>query len=185
MEPTTRIVVDVTFLDMHHPPRRPVPVLPEGWWIEQQFDLSVAEYRAIHGRVGHDYCWWMRQVRSDTDLAHILADPCRSIFLLKERDEPRGFFELEIKAPRTVNLAYFGLFPENIGRGIGRAFLHAVVALAWSAEPRRLTVNTCTADHPRALPNYLAAGFRIIGVVREEWNIPDRLGMPIPERLRA
>ena len=47
-----------------------------------------------------------------------------------------------------------------------------------------MTVNTCTADHPRALPTYLRAGFRPVREMREEWNVPLRLGLDIPDRLR-
>ena len=38
-----------------------------------------------------------------------------------------------------------------------------------------MTVNTCTADHPRALPTYLRAGFRPLRQVREIWQVPLRL----------
>ena len=48
-----------------------------------------------------------------------------------------------------------------------------------------LTVNTCTADHPRALPGYLRAGFRPLRAVREVWDVPNQLGLSIPERLRV
>jgi hypothetical protein len=48
-----------------------------------------------------------------------------------------------------------------------------------------MTVNTCSADHPRALPNYIAAGFREVRRVREAWDIPVRLGLAIPENLRG
>ena len=49
---------------------------------------------------------------------------------------------------------------------------------------RGMTVNTCNADHPRALPNYLAAGFREYRRGDEVWDIPTRLGFTIPEHLR-
>jgi hypothetical protein len=48
-----------------------------------------------------------------------------------------------------------------------------------------MTVNTCTADHPRAMGTYLRAGFRPVREVREQWNIPVRLGLVIPDRLRV
>ncbi len=47
-----------------------------------------------------------------------------------------------------------------------------------------MTVNTCTADHPRALPAYLRAGFRVLRTQHEEWNVPPHLGLEIPDRLR-
>ena len=85
-----------------------------------------------------------------------------------------------------MNLSYFGLRPQALGRGVGRLLLDAAVADARARSPAgTVRVNTCTADHPRALPNYLDAGFRPLRTVRELWDIPDRLGLAIPERLRA
>ena len=48
-----------------------------------------------------------------------------------------------------------------------------------------MTVNTCTADHPRALPTYIRAGFRPVRHVREVWNVPVRLGLRIPPGLQV
>ena len=70
-----------------------------------------------------------------------------------------------------------------VGAGVGYPFLRQAVDAAWRQNPRGVTVNTCTADHPRALPTYLRAGFRSLRQVREVWNVPLRLGMRIPERL--
>jgi GNAT superfamily N-acetyltransferase len=75
--------------------------------------------------------------------------------------------------------------PHAIGHGAGRALLRHAIDAAWAEAPRALTVNTCTADHPRALPNYQAAGFRILRTVREVWPVPNRLGLRIPDRLRV
>jgi len=75
--------------------------------------------------------------------------------------------------------------PHAVGHGLGRAFLRHAVDTAWAEQPRGLTVNTCTADHPRALPNYLLSGFGRLRTVREVWQVPARLGLPIPDRLRA
>jgi DNA-binding CsgD family transcriptional regulator len=51
--------------------------------------------------------------------------------------------------------------------------------------PRAVTVNTCNADHPRALPLYLRAGFVKVRSVDEVWEIPDRVGLTVPDRLKA
>ncbi|NHN87052.1 GNAT family N-acetyltransferase [Acetobacter sp. LMG 1627] len=183
MEPVSRVVVDVTFLEMLHPPKLQAPDFLPGWHIELLKTPSVALYRKLHEWVGRNHCWWMRQVKSDLELERILREPRRSVFLLKDKDEIRGFFEFELQPHKTVNLAYFGLVPEAIGRGIGKIFLAQVVKLAWSGNPRRVTVNTCTADHARALTSYLSIGFRIVGVIREDWDIPLRLNIPIPQHL--
>ena len=183
MEPTRRVVVDVTFLEMRHPSGEQAQPLPAGWSIELEKSPTVPLYRMLHDRIGRDYCWWMRQARSDADLKAILDQPERSLFLLKEGEDIRGFCEFEKRPYKTINLAYFGLMPEMIGRGIGRIFLSHALSLAWLLRPQRVTVNTCTADHPRALPGYLKAGFRIVGVVRENWDVPLRLELPAPKYL--
>ena len=37
------------------------------------------------------------------------------------------------------------------------------MALAWESSPNKVTVNTCTLDHPAALPLYQKLGFTPIG----------------------
>jgi GNAT superfamily N-acetyltransferase len=59
-----------------------------------------------------------------------------------------------------IDLAYFGLVPEAVGQGLGRFLLETAVHLAWDRPgATRVTVNTCSLDHPRALPLYQRAGF--------------------------
>lgn len=99
--------------------------------------------------------------------------------------EPAGFFELDARSGHDVNLAYFGLMPHALGKGLGGPFLRAAIDAAWMLAPTQLRVNTCTADHPRALPAYLRAGFKPIRTVREVWDIPDALELPIPPGLRV
>ena len=84
-----------------------------------------------------------------------------------------------------MNLSYFGLVPHAVGRGFGAWFLRAAVDEAFRGSGRGVTVNTCTADHPRALPTYLRTGFRPVRSVREIWDVPNRLGLVIPDRLRV
>jgi GNAT superfamily N-acetyltransferase len=61
----------------------------------------------------------------------------------------------------AIDINYFGLTPEYTGQGLGGPLLAAAVERAWSLAPARVTVNTCTLDHPAALPNYLARGFAV------------------------
>jgi hypothetical protein len=56
-----------------------------------------------------------------------------------------------------VELTQFGLVPEFIGQGLGKYFLRWSIGTAWSYQPRRFWLHTCTLDHPRALPNYMQA----------------------------
>jgi GNAT superfamily N-acetyltransferase len=74
---------------------------------------------------------------------------------------PAGYFELHRQPEANVELAYFGLAPSFIGRGLGRALLSAAIDEAWKMSPRRIWVHTCTLDHPNALQNYQARGFSL------------------------
>jgi GNAT superfamily N-acetyltransferase len=184
-EPVTRIAVDVTFLRMDRQPGGIRASLPAGVVVERLLPrATVAQYRALYDAVGQDYVWWLRRTLSDAELDRVLADPDITVDLARADGETLGFFELDRRSWPTTNLAYFGLLPGAIGQGLGIGLLHHAIAAAWAEGCTALTVNTCTADHPRALPNYLRAGFRRLRTIREEWPVPDRLGLPIPDALR-
>jgi GNAT superfamily N-acetyltransferase len=59
----------------------------------------------------------------------------------------------------NAELAYFGLIPDYIGRGLGGFLLATAIDIAWSKPIERLWVHTNTLDHPRALPLYQQLGF--------------------------
>ena len=184
MEPTCRAVVDVTFLRMDRPPRPAAPALPGECHLVCLGEPSVPFYRYLYDTVGGPYLWWLRRTLSDERLGVLLSDPRVSVHVLYLGDEPAGFFELDGRGAFDVNLNYFGLMPHAIGRGLGQAFLRQAVDAGWRRARRGLTVNTCTADHPRAMPTYLRGGFAPVRTVRENWDIPLRLGMTIAEHLR-
>jgi GNAT superfamily N-acetyltransferase len=183
--PFTRIAVDVTFMRQNAPPFVPGAALPSDTTLVRLPKPSVTFYRYLYDTVGAAYVWWLRRTVPDAEIAAMLADPDLSIHVLYRDNEPAGFFELDGASGRAVNLSYFGLLPHAVGRGMGPAFLRAAIDEAWRRKPSHLTVNTCTADHPRALPNYLQAGFQIVRTVHEIWDVPNRLGLAIPPRLKV
>ena len=187
---STPVAVEVTFLRMDRRPFGPAPAFPAGAEVVVAERCSVGFYRYLYDGVGRRHVWWLRRTLTDEQLAGILRDPANTVHVLMHQGEPAGFYELGRRnhpaVNLSVNLSYFGLLPHALGRGMGRALLRHAVDTAWAgAGTRAMTVNTCTADHPRALPNYLAAGFRPVRAVREVWQVPARLGLPIPERLKA
>jgi GNAT superfamily N-acetyltransferase len=145
---------------------------------------TVAFYRHLYNAVGGDWRWWYRRSLSDAELADILADERVEVFVLYVDGAPAGYFELDRRGQArnggTIDLAYFGLMPHCVGRGLGRYLLYAAVEQAWSYAPERLTVNTNTMDHPRALPLYQKMGF--VPYRQEEQEIIDpKLTGLIPE----
>jgi GNAT superfamily N-acetyltransferase len=184
MQPATRVAVRVTFMRMDK--RQPAPrPLPADTTLVRLAHCSVPFYRYLYGTVGAPYLWWLRRSLRDSELAAILRNPSVSVHVLYRGGEPAGFFELDTSPSPIVNLSYFGLMPHAVGNGIGTAFLDAATETAWRAGARCITVNTCTADHERALPNYLRAGFYKVRVVDEVWDVPTRLGLTVPAHLRS
>ncbi len=184
VQPSIRAAVTVTFLRMERPPSGPLPPLPPDTSLVRLSRPSLPFYRYLYDTVGAAHLWWLRRALPEAALAGILDDPAVSVHVLYRDGEPTGFFELDGRAPPDVNLSYFGLLPHSVGRGLGPAFLRAAVDEAFSLSRRGITVNTCTADHPRALPTYLRTGFKAVRSVREVWDVPTRLGMTVPDRLR-
>jgi GNAT superfamily N-acetyltransferase len=186
MESAVSVRVTVTFLRMDRKPdAAPARPLPPGVSVVRVPACSVPFYRYLYDEVGGDYVWWLRRTMPDSELATLLADPRVSIHVLYAGGEPAGFYELDGRHRPDVNINYFGLMAHAVGKRMGSAFLRSAVDTAWDQGARGITVNTCTADHPRALPTYLRAGFKPIREARELWTVPTRLGLRIPGSLRA
>ncbi len=71
---------------------------------------------------------------------------------------------------KSVEIAFFGLLPQFIGKGLGGYLLSEAIRKAWDLDASRVWVHTCTLDHPHALGNYEARGLTI---VREETHVQD------------
>jgi GNAT superfamily N-acetyltransferase len=182
-ESVDHVAVTVTFLRMEAPPVQPAPPLPADADIRLMRDITPQYYRSLYDTVGADYLWWLRRAMPQRQLAALLRDTHVSVRVLLLDGREAGFYELDRGPWPAINLAYFGLMPHAVGEGLGRAFLRHAVDTAWGMGPRAVTVNTCTADHPRALPLYRSIGFRIVRAVDEDWPVPRRLGMSIPTHL--
>ena len=185
MEAVTKVAVTVTFLRMDRPPSEQAQALPPGYQIVRAAKPSVPFYRYLYNTVGADYVWWLRRTLSDRELGDLLAEREVSIHTLYEGGEPTGFFELDGRNWTDMNLSYFGLMPRAVGTGLGYRFLRHAIDAAWASGAKGVTVNTCTADHPRALPTYIRSGFRPVRQAREHWSVPHRLGLRIPAHVRA
>ena len=149
----------ITYLEMHEPPRGAGRAAPRGADVVQAHAPTVAFYRFLYDTVGAPWGWTDRRLLSDADLGAIIQHPDVAVHVLYLDGTPAGFAELDARARPDVQLAYFGLMPEFIGRGLGLFFLDWTIRKAWQARPGRLWVHTCTLDHPNALPLYRRIGF--------------------------
>jgi ribosomal protein S18 acetylase RimI-like enzyme len=132
---------------------------------------STAEYRRLYSGVGERWHWRDRLAWSDDTLRAHLSSPDISVWELVVGGESAGFFELRRTDDHEIEIAYFGLLPAFIGRGLGAAMLTSAVEQAWSLGARRVWLHTCTLDSPHALANYRARGFQEFRTERYEIDL--------------
>jgi GNAT superfamily N-acetyltransferase len=164
--------VDVTvyYLEMLAPPNRSVLPPREGLTVVHVPSPSVPFYRLLYDAVGKEFHWLSRRKMSDEALAVLLADPRNELHVLHVSSIPAGFAEFDRRQPNEIELVQFGLISPFIGQGLGKWFLEWAIDKAWSYQPRRFWLHTCSLDHPAALPNYQKAGFVLFkqeGIRRE------------------
>ena len=155
-----------TYLELKTPgDLRPAPTAEPAPRIERLEPCSPAIFRYLYAEVGRAFQWTDRLAWSDETIQRHLGNPGVSIWLMSEAETPAGYFELRRHADQSIEVAYFGLMGDYIGRGLGGWLLTRAAETAWAEQPSRVWLHTCTLDHPNALPNYLRRGFR---AVREE-----------------
>jgi GNAT superfamily N-acetyltransferase len=160
------VEVTRTYLEMRSPGDLSPAARPqEALGLERIESCPGSFFRYLYAEVGRAYHWTDRLSWTGEQVRAHLADPAVSLWLLMSRGAPAGYFELRAHDDRSVEIAYFGLLPEFLGRGWGGHLLTRAVEAAWESRPERVWLHTCTLDHPAALPNYLKRGFR---PVREE-----------------
>jgi GNAT superfamily N-acetyltransferase len=141
------------------PSERSVPTLRDGLTVVHAQSPTVPYYRSLYDAVGQDYYWLSRRKLTDAELAEIIHDPLNDLHVLNVDGTPAGFTELDRRQLDEIELVQFGLMPEFIGQGLGKWFLQWTIDKAWSYQPRRFWLHTCTLDHSAALPIYKKAGF--------------------------
>jgi GNAT superfamily N-acetyltransferase len=118
-------------------------------------------WRYLYTEVGRDYHWTDRLAWTDEQVAAYLADPALELWILRSAGQIAGYFELRNHPDGAVEIAYFGLLPRYVGKGLGKFLLTRAVERAWARGATRVWLHTSSLDHPSALPNYLARGFSV------------------------
>lgn len=155
-----RIPMVVTFLEMTSKPSALPPPMPKGKVaIMRAAHPPVHFYRYLYDTIGDPYFWVDRRKLSDKALGEIVQHPEVELHVLYLDGNPAGMAELDLRDAATGQLAYFGLMPEAIGKRLGYFFCYHAVMNAWARPISKLLINTCTLDHPRALPLYQRLGF--------------------------
>lgn len=160
--PGETIPVSVTYLEMKSPDQRvPARQAMRAVEIVRAERPTLSFYRYLYDTVGADWNWHMRRRMDDDDLTAIIEHDRVEVYVLYVAGVPAGYVELDRRVAGEVEIAYFGLVPEFIGRGFGAGLLDWGLERAWSYRPQRVWLHTCSLDHPRALGVYRRAGLAV------------------------
>lgn len=163
----------VTFLEMRAKPQLDAPAPLGNYSLLHVENPPVHFYRYLYREVGRHHAWFDRERMSDDELAAEVQHEDVELYVLYVNGAPAGYAELDFRPmPNEAELAYFGLIPDFIGQGFGKYLLVQAIGLAWRRNPGRLIVQTCTLDHPGALPLYQKCGFRA-------YDRKDKVMMPL------
>jgi GNAT superfamily N-acetyltransferase len=159
----TEVPYTITYLEMPERPAFGPAQLPGDVRLERAIDPPVWYFLSLYDAVGREYEWQDRFIQAEEDPAALQAfvrHPDVVIWTALKGGWPQGFFMLDWSQPGLCDLAYFGLVPQAVGLGLGRALLQTAIATGWRREGVvKMSVNTCTLDHPAALSLYQKMGF--------------------------
>jgi GNAT superfamily N-acetyltransferase len=134
--------------------------------------------RFLYETVGRPHHWSTRQAWGDDEWRTQLERPEVELWVAYARGAPAGYFELAASAD-AVEIDVFGLLPPFIGQGMGGPLLVHAVEQAWQLPGRlgqdpasRVWLDSTSMDHPHALPNYRARGFRVVREERVTKTVP-------------
>lgn len=152
--------VQVTYLQLTQDRCEDLPPPPDVT-VERCRSLTTEAYLQLYNGVGKPWGWVDRNAMDRAELQTLIDSPRVWIHRLRVQGKTAGFSELDGRDPQQIQLAYFGLFPDYLGRGLGPWFLNRTLQFAWSQQPQRIWLHTCTGDHPAALRTYQNAGFEV------------------------
>lgn len=162
--PARTLTAHITELELGAPPRRePMPM--SGKTALMRVDEMTPAFAAfLYEQVGRPHHWFVRRNMAETALQALIDGGTREFWALYVDGCPAGFFELDLSArPDRVEIALLGVTPEFHGRGFGRFLVSEAIFAALAHSAARVTIETNTLDHPRALALYQKLGFRPVG----------------------
>jgi GNAT superfamily N-acetyltransferase len=144
---------------------------PDVWVQEAKVPLGDL-HRFFYLTIGADYAWFDHANWSKEEWQAYAERDSVSLWVGFEKGTPFGYFEL-IEENNEVEVMCFGLLPAFIGKGLGGYLLTETIKAAWSKQPKRVGLHSCSVDHPSALANYQARGFTLYKEALTSKYFPD------------
>ena len=124
----------------------------------KDFQLNKFFYKSI----GKNCHWVDRLVWTELDWTKYISDEKLSTYILKNKDEIAGYFELLFnKDTKEAEIAYFGILEEYFGRKLGGYLLSEAIKFSFNLGCKRVWVHTCSLDHKNDFLTYHSRGMKI------------------------
>jgi len=172
--------VTTWYLEMLAPEQlRPAPApVPAPQLVRAQVP-SPALNRFLYTSVGGAWHWVDRLPWTWQRWLEWLDRPTHQTWIAYVAGTPAGYFELDRQGD-DVEIAYFGVMPQFLGRRLGGWLLTRTLEQAWAMGARRVWVHTCSLDHSHALANYRARGLKVYREETVEKEVADTPPGPWP-----
>jgi len=89
-------------------------------------------------------------------------------------DEKIGYVEIKKHIDAKVEIVYFGLAPEYVGKNLGGHALSLIVEQTFESGCSGVWLHTCSLDHVAALGNYYSRGFEFVKEEHTDWFLPEQ-----------
>ena len=129
--------VHVWHLEMKQPPTER-PVTQKLYELKQAKKPLPELNRFLYAAVGAPWMWHLRLNWNWQQWSNLLHRMDIETWIAYQDATPVGYFELEKQAGNQAEIAYFGLIPEFIGQGLGKALLEDAIDKAWQLAERRI-----------------------------------------------
>jgi len=124
----------------------------------KDFQLNKFFYK----KIGKNHQWVDRLIWTDLKWIDYVSNENLLTYILKERDEIAGYFELLLNQNnKEAEIAYFGILEEYFGKKLGSYLLSEAIKESFRMKSLRVWAHTCSLDHKNALGNYLSRGMKI------------------------
>ena len=123
-------------------------------------DFQLNKY--FYKNIGKSHHWVDRLMWSEKQWLDYVSDKKVKTYILKDRDELAGYFELILHTDKNeVEIAYLGLLEEYQNKKLGSYLLSEAIKKSFQYNTNRVWVHTCSLDHKNALNNYISRGMKI------------------------
>ena len=134
----------------------------ENYFVELANPKDFQLNKFFYKNIGKNCQWVDRLVWTDLDWTRHVSDEKLFTYILKNKDEIAGYFELLFnKDTKEVEITYFGILEEYFGKKLGGYLLSEAIKNSFTMGCARLWVHTCSLDHENALNNYLSRGMKV------------------------